>query len=128
PTSRPCSSNTIRSARRTVEKRCEMYTAVRPWVSERSRSNRSYSACASSADVGSSRSRMRAFSRMNARASATFCHSPPDRLTPASNHLPRAVSEEHTSELQSRFDLVCRLLLEKKKNQNRNGTLYSHST
>src|SRR5699024_12522240 len=28
--------------------------------------------------------------------------------------LPR--SEEHTSELQSRFDLVCRLLLEKKKN------------
>src|SRR5207249_5327636 len=28
-------------------------------------------------------------------------------------------SEEHTSELQSRFDLVCRLLLEKKK-----GSLY----
>src|SRR5699024_12055063 len=27
-------------------------------------------------------------------------------------------SEEHTSELQSRFDLVCRLLLEKKKNTN----------
>src|SRR5438067_9230129 len=26
-------------------------------------------------------------------------------------------SEEHTSELQSRFDLVCRLLLEKKKGQ-----------
>src|SRR5699024_12463410 len=25
-------------------------------------------------------------------------------------------SEEHTSKLQSRFDLVCRLLLEKKKN------------
>src|SRR5699024_11332761 len=29
--------------------------------------------------------------------------------------LPR--SEEHTSELQSRFDLVCRLLLEKKKHK-----------
>src|SRR5699024_11815046 len=29
--------------------------------------------------------------------------------------LPSARSEEHTSELQSRFDLVCRLLLEKKK-------------
>src|SRR5207249_12025458 len=29
-------------------------------------------------------------------------------------------SEEHTSELQSRFDLVCRLLLEKKK------TIYEH--
>src|SRR5271167_5187314 len=28
-------------------------------------------------------------------------------------------SEEHTSELQSRFDLVCRLLLEKKKKQER---------
>src|SRR5437868_12540265 len=28
---------------------------------------------------------------------------------------PRPRSEEHTSELQSRFDLVCRLLLEKKK-------------
>src|SRR5699024_11967515 len=27
-------------------------------------------------------------------------------------------SEEHTSELQSRFDLVCRLLLEKKKHTN----------
>src|SRR5699024_11896829 len=27
----------------------------------------------------------------------------------------RIRSEEHTSELQSRFDLVCRLLLEKKK-------------
>src|SRR5207249_8433274 len=27
----------------------------------------------------------------------------------------RCRSEEHTSELQSRFDLVCRLLLEKKK-------------
>src|SRR2546428_8635420 len=29
-----------------------------------------------------------------------------------------ARSEEHTSELQSRSDLVCRLLLEKKKNGN----------
>src|SRR5699024_11473598 len=28
----------------------------------------------------------------------------------------RRRSEEHTSELQSRFDIVCRLLLEKKKN------------
>src|SRR5699024_12070166 len=30
---------------------------------------------------------------------------------------PSKRSEEHTSELQSRFDLVCRLLLEKKKIQ-----------
>src|SRR5207249_11722508 len=34
-------------------------------------------------------------------------------LDAAGAHLAR--SEEHTSELQSRFDLVCRLLLEKKK-------------
>src|SRR2546422_7568845 len=34
---------------------------------------------------------------------------------------PQAIarSEEHTSELQSRLHLVCRLLLEKKKNKNR---------
>src|SRR3712207_8001982 len=31
--------------------------------------------------------------------------------------IPRIRSEEHTSELQSRQYLVCRLLLEKKKNQ-----------
>src|SRR6266436_9091721 len=43
---------------------------------------------------------------------------PPRRLAPAN---PRGVrlhavrSEEHTSELQSRLHLVCRLLLEKKK-------------
>src|SRR5690349_23920920 len=30
-------------------------------------------------------------------------------------------SEEHTSELQSRRDLVCRLLLEKKKRKSANG-------
>src|SRR5438067_8851602 len=30
-------------------------------------------------------------------------------------------SEEHTSELQSRFDLVCRLLLEKKKRRRMGG-------
>src|SRR5438874_12956023 len=36
--------------------------------------------------------------------------------------LPIARSEEHTSELQSRRDLVCRLLLEKKKNKKINET------
>src|SRR5438067_10491987 len=34
-------------------------------------------------------------------------------------------SEEHTSELQSRFDLVCRLLLEKKNNKPTNQTTTS---
>src|SRR2546421_5490353 len=33
-------------------------------------------------------------------------------------------SEEHTSELQSRSDLVCRLLLEKKKKKNQLNTKY----
>src|SRR5260370_2629377 len=31
-------------------------------------------------------------------------------------------SEEHTSELQSHLNLVCRLLLEKKKNKRRRGS------
>src|SRR5690349_23978459 len=42
------------------------------------------------------------------------------------DHAERAVrgrSEEHTSELQSRRDLVCRLLLEKKKVQTAHGSL-----
>src|SRR5438270_10546673 len=33
-------------------------------------------------------------------------------------------SEEHTSELQSQSNLVCRLLLEKKKKKNINHTMY----
>src|SRR5689334_23849468 len=46
---------------------------------------------------------------------------PPGSCTPASAPTDRAASapvsrsEEHTSELQSQFHLVCRLLLEKKK-------------
>src|SRR2546428_10264129 len=53
-------------------------------------------------------------------------HGAPDAATPALRRplwprrpgvgLLRRRSEEHTSELQSRSDLVCRLLLEKKKN------------
>src|SRR6266496_4671954 len=38
------------------------------------------------------------------------------RTASCSRSTPRGRSEEHTSELQSRRDLVCRLLLEKKKN------------
>src|SRR5256885_11877603 len=51
------------------------------------------------------------------RASATRCCCPPDSsagrraISPASP----SRSEEHTSELQSPCNLVCRLLLEKKK-------------
>src|SRR5258706_9654216 len=39
----------------------------------------------------------------------------PKPLPPASQTAPDARSEEHTSELQSLTNLVCRLLLEKKK-------------
>src|SRR6267378_2235845 len=38
--------------------------------------------------------------------------------------MPRGRSEEHTSELQSRRDLVCRLLLEKKKKKIRPSYLF----
>src|SRR5256886_10464622 len=37
-------------------------------------------------------------------------------------------SEEHTSELQSQSNLVCRLLLEKKKNRDANLTTLPHDT
>src|SRR5689334_23570788 len=37
-------------------------------------------------------------------------------------------SEEHTSELQSQFHLVCRLLLEKKKNERRATATAKYST
>src|SRR2546429_1513135 len=42
---------------------------------------------------------------------------PAEHTPPRLSSLPRKCrSEEHTSELQSRLHLVCRLLLEKKKN------------
>src|SRR5260370_5076752 len=43
----------------------------------------------------------------------------PEEITIDQNELAKNRSEEHTSELQSHLNLVCRLLLEKKK-QNRN--------
>src|SRR5699024_11866160 len=45
-----------------------------------------------------------------------------NRLVSASKQALLKRSEEHTSELQSRFDLVCRLLLEKKKKQDADVT------
>src|SRR2546427_8699207 len=44
----------------------------------------------------------------------------PEPEEPESIDSPR--SEEHTSELQSQSNLVCRLLLEKKKKQDRSST------
>src|SRR3712207_8730489 len=46
----------------------------------------------------------------------TNLYGPRDNFDPATSHvIPALRSEEHTSELQSRQYLVCRLLLEKKK-------------
>src|SRR5689334_24720681 len=53
--------------------------------------------------------------RRTRRRSATGSESPGRRPRPWSARHPGGRSEEHTSELQSQFHLVCRLLLEKKK-------------
>src|SRR5207247_4349955 len=49
--------------------------------------------------------------RLSKRTSSSHCYS---EISPPCERKNRR-SEEHTSELQSRVDLVCRLLLEKKK-------------
>src|SRR5207253_6473040 len=45
-----------------------------------------------------------------------------DCVSDTATRIPVKRSEEHTSELQSRGHLVCRLLLEKKKKKNANST------
>src|SRR5438105_11348794 len=47
-----------------------------------------------------------------------WIHGGPARMSDANERIRRR-SEEHTSELQSRVDLVCRLLLEKKKKKHK---------
>src|SRR5699024_11533368 len=54
-------------------------------------------------------------SSKNTTSNSSSLRSPTYWANPAPNSYRRSRSEEHTSELQSRFDLVCRLLLEKKK-------------
>src|SRR6266567_8833312 len=54
------------------------------------------------------------------RPTASSCSTGSSR-TPRSRAGLRARSEEHTSELQSQSNLVCRLLLEKKKKQSRSN-------
>src|SRR5437867_8225381 len=44
-----------------------------------------------------------------------WCQKPSANVSYVPTGLPSLRSEEHTSELQSPYDLVCRLLLEKKK-------------
>src|SRR2546426_7895643 len=62
------------------------------------------------------------FGSLPCRAADAFRHAPLETLSPRPVEAPlreggdQARSEEHTSELQSPCNLVCRLLLEKKKN------------
>src|SRR5207249_11257181 len=67
-------------------------------------------------------SRARGAPKTAMKPSPMYCRmSPPQRSTTGTTSPKKVLasastrSEEHTSELQSRFDLVCRLLLEKKK-------------
>src|SRR3989339_722059 len=52
-----------------------------------------------------------------------FCDEAKKNLTLLFSFSTRSRSEEHTSELQSLTNLVCRLLLEKKKEQDKNAVL-----
>src|SRR5206468_8132694 len=64
--------------------------------------------------------RRRASSACRASSSTANCSGAANTCPRSATCSPRgrsSRSEEHTSELQSRSDLVCRLLLEKKKNQ-----------
>ena len=82
---RPCSSTTIRSARRTVEKRCEMRIVVSPRVSSRNRSKNAASARTSRLAVGSSSTSTLAppSTAISARAIAMRCHWPPESSAPS---------------------------------------------
>src|SRR5690349_24724573 len=64
-------------------------------------------------DRGTQRSPRSPSRRIEGRSARPGWHRSPSRFDAARP----ARSEEHTSELQSRRDLVCRLLLEKKKNK-----------
>src|SRR5260370_26408784 len=59
------------------------------------------------------------------RAAAPAYPGPARRDRRSCNAPPSLRSEEHTSELQSHLNLVCRLLLEKKKKINKNTKEYS---
>src|SRR3712207_7999507 len=76
-----------------------------------------------------SRSRSRPPAPTRRRIQRFAAHSRPRRCASQSGNERRwSRSEEHTSELQSRQYLVCRLLLEKKKNKHTfNSNIYKHS-
>src|SRR5438309_9078206 len=74
-------------------------------------------ASASSAEKGRA-ARINSFARRSPTTRGSVCVPPPPGMMPSDTSVKR--SEEHTSELQSQFHLVCRLLLEKKKKKKQN--------
>src|SRR3712207_8388725 len=60
--------------------------------------------------------------RASSKRLSTVSSQPPTTAAVMPSTTPEARSEEHTSELQSRQYLVCRLLLEKKKHNTSNET------
>src|SRR2546426_4806432 len=62
--------------------------------------------------------------RTSAKSATKGWISPPPTTAPSGPTRSGARSEEHTSELQSPCNLVCRLLLEKKKNNMRGGMIH----
>src|SRR2546422_3091021 len=81
-------------------------------------------------DVSLRKATSRAYSerigRLRRRFSSHCAGGSPDRLQAGLNPGPQLLgrSEEHTSELQSRLHLVCRLLLEKKKTKIKSQSHY----
>src|SRR5438094_7794636 len=69
---------------------------------------------------GASATRCRgiSLSKANPEPAWPISTSPPSNATKPCGAAARDRSEEHTSELQSPYDLVCRLLLEKKNTRN----------
>src|SRR5215510_15755816 len=59
---------------------------------------------------------------------SSTCHSARGTATASRTRPPHRRSEEHTSELQSRGHLVCRLLLEKKKEKTHTNNTTQHHT
>src|SRR2546422_8303918 len=60
--------------------------------------------------------------RSDSQGRRSTCHPASRRAPVPVSQRPPKRSEEHTSELQSRLHLVCRLLLEKKKRRAHDGT------
>src|SRR5215475_7194828 len=67
---------------------------------------------------------------VDAVTSGRACGGTPNSSQSSADHCPAVMSrsEEHTSELQSRENLVCRLLLEKKKKNSRNSKSAKYKT